>query len=136
MTGSFSNSLSGVQRQHTSTSSFTVTGLSSGTPGFTVNGTKTVVFTNKYADGRTITGTLTQTVNQLVVAAVLQPDGTYLVTATGVIMVSYSATIMQADGSTTQVNTTATFTLDGKQTAHLDMDGTDVDVDVTTGEAD
>lgn len=69
-------------------------------------------------------------------SAVLQPDGTYLVTATGTIMVSYAATITQADGTTTQVDKTATFTLDGQKTAHLDMDGTDVDVDVTTGETD
>ena len=48
-------------------------------------------------------------------------------------MVRYTATVTLADGTTDQVQKTATCTLDGRQTAHVDMDGTDVDVDITTG---
>ncbi len=133
MTGTFSNSLSGLKRQLTSTSSFTVTGLNSGSLGFTVNGTKTSTFTNTYADGTTAKGTLTEAVNQFVVSAVLQASGSYLLTATGTITVTYSATITRADGTSVQVNKTATFTLNGQRTAHVDMDGTNADVDITTG---
>src|SRR5208282_1133392 len=63
MTGTLVNSHTGVQRQLASTSNFTVTGLSSGIPGFTVNGTKTVTFTDKYADGSMVTGTRSEAVN-------------------------------------------------------------------------
>jgi hypothetical protein len=97
--------------------------LNSGTLGFTVNGLKADTFTNRYADGSTVTGTLSETVKQLVVSAVPQSDRSDLVTATGAILVRYSATVTLADGTTNQVQKTATFTLDGRQTAHVDMDG-------------
>jgi hypothetical protein len=135
MTGTFVNSHTDTQRQLASTSSFTVTGLNSGTPGFTVNGTKTVTFTDKYADGSMVTGTRSEAVNQLVVSAVPQSDGSCLVTATGTIVVSCSATITLANGTSDSVQKTATFTLDGQQTAHFNMGGTGVDVDITTGAA-
>ncbi len=54
MSGSFSSSLIGVQRQLSSTSSFIVTDLNGAAPGFTINGAKNVIFTNTYADGRTV----------------------------------------------------------------------------------
>jgi hypothetical protein len=135
MTGTFVNSHTDVQRQLASTSSFTVTGLNSGTPGFTVNGTKSATFTNKYADGSMVTGTRSEAVDQLVVSAVPESDGSCLVTATGTIMVSCSATITLANGTSDNVQKTAIFTLDGRQTAHVDMGGTGVDVDITTGAA-
>ncbi|HVP19078.1 MAG TPA: hypothetical protein VMU36_08780 [Spirochaetia bacterium] len=134
MSGSFANSISGLQRKLTSTSSFTVTGLSLSPPGFTIKGTKTTTFTNTYSDGKIVAGTTSENVNNVVVTAVLQSDGTWLVTATGSILVDYSATITQADGTTTQVNRTATITLNGQRTVRVDMDGTEVDVDMTTGE--
>jgi len=130
LTGSFSNSVSGEQRQRTSASSFTVTGLSSG---FTVNGSTTVSFTDVSADHRTVTGTLIESINNLSVSTALQADGSVLVSAAGTIMVDYSATITKADGTTVQIQKTATVTLTGQKVAHVDMDGTDVDVDVTTG---
>jgi hypothetical protein len=136
LSGSFSNSLVGIERQLTSTSSFTVTGLNGTSAGFTVNGTKNVSFTNSYSDGRSISGTLTENVNNVVVTAVLQSDGSYLVSATGTILVDYSATLTSANGTTQQVIRTATITLNGQQMARVDMDGTEVDVDVTTGETD
>jgi len=134
MSGSFSNTASGLKRQLTSTSSFTVTNVNEPS-GFTINGTKTVSFDHTYPDGKTISGTINENVTNVVVTAVLQGDGTYLVTATGTIMVDYSATITQANGTTTQVSKTATITLNGQRIVHVDMDGTDVDVDMTTGEA-
>ena len=70
ISGTFANAHTDVQRRLTSTSSFTVTGLNSGTLGFTVNGITQATFTNTYADGSVVNGTLSQTVNKLVVSAV------------------------------------------------------------------
>ncbi len=134
LTGSFANGISGVQRQHSSTSSFTVTGLNGATPGFTINGTKSVTFANTYADGRTVSGTLSENVTNVALTATQQSNGSWLLSATGTITVAYSATITQANGTTTQVNRTATITLNGQQTVHVEMDGTEVDADMTTGE--
>ncbi len=134
ISGTFKNSLSGVGRQHSSKSAYTVTGLNGATPGFTITGMKTVSFTDSYPDGKSIAGTITETVNNVAVTAVLQSDGSYLVTATGTILADYSATITDANGTTTQVSRTATITLNGQQTVHIDMDGTEVDADLSTGE--
>ncbi len=68
------------------------------------------------------------------VSAAFQTNGTWLVAATGTISVDYSAAITQADGTTTQVSRTATITLNGQQTVEVDMDGTQVHVDMMTGE--
>jgi hypothetical protein len=135
----FTNGISHTERKSDSTSSFLVTALTVGgsNPGFMLSGSKTVGFTHIYADGTTVVGSLSQTISTtspVMVSAVLQSDGTYLVSATGVILVSYDATITKADGTTSTVSRTATVTLDGQKTVHVDMDGTDVDVDMTTGE--
>jgi hypothetical protein len=135
----FTNGVTHVERKSDSTSSFVVTALTVGgsNPGFTLSGSKTVAFTHIYSDGTTVIGNLSQTISSsspVVVSAVLQPDGSYLVTATGTILVSYDATITKADGTTSTVTHTATVTLDGQKTVHVDMDGTEVDVDSTTGE--
>jgi hypothetical protein len=135
----FTNSVTHVERKSDSTSSFVVTALTVGgsNPGFTVSGSKTVAFTHIYSDGTTVIGNLSQTISSsspVVVSAVLQSDGSYLVTATGTILVSYDATITKADGTTSTVSHTATVTLDGQRTLHVDMEGTEVDADTTTGE--
>ncbi len=135
----FTNSTSHVESKTDSTSSFLVTALTVGgsDPGFTLSGSKTVDFTHIYANGTTVVGSLSQTIassSPVVVAAVLQSDGSYLVTDTGTIQVSYNATITKADGTTSTASNTATVTLDGQKTVHVDMDGTQVDVDSTTGE--
>jgi hypothetical protein len=135
----FTNSVSHVERKTDSASSFLVTALTVGgsNPGFTMSGSKTVAFTHIYSDGTTVAGNLSQTISNsspVVVTAVLQSDGSYLVTETGTIQVSYDATITKADGTTSTVSHTATITLDGTKTVHVDMDGTEVDADTTTGE--
>ncbi len=139
MQADFTNSVSHTERKSSSTSSFLVTALTIGgaNPGFTLSGSKTASFTHVNADGTTVVGSLSQTIsttNPIVVSAVLQSDGTYLVSATGQIMVSYDATITNADGTTNTVSRTATVTLNGQRTVHVDVDGTEVDADMTTGE--
>jgi len=135
----FTNTISHAERKTNSSSSFLVTSLTIGgpNPGFTLSGSKTTNFTHLYADGTSITGSLSQTIptsSPIVVTAALQSDGTYLVSATGQITVSYNATITKADGTTQTVSRTATVTLNGQQIVRVDVDGTEVDVDITTGD--
>jgi len=135
--GTFTNSFSNVARQLNSTSSFTVTNLTVGgsSPGFTVGGTRTDTFQNIYADGNTVKGSFTETITTpVVVSAALQSNGSYMVTATGVIQVAYMATIIQANGTTSTVSKTSTITLNGEETVYINMDVTRIGVDLTTGE--
>lgn len=136
----FTNSTTGVQRQLSSTTSFTVTNLTvtGSTPGFSVTGTRTDNFTDTYSNGTTVKGSFTETIGSsatpIVVTAVLQSNGSYLVTATGTIQVAYTATITQANGTTSTVSNTSTITLNGKETVYINMNGTRCSVDMTTGE--
>jgi len=139
MQADFTNSVSNTERKTSSTSNFLLTNLTIGgsTPGFTLSGTKSGTFTHLHADGTTVVGTFSQTISPsspIVVTATLQPGGTYMVSATGQIVVTYDATITKADGTVTTVSRTATVTLNNQGTVHVDMDGTEVDADSTTGE--
>jgi len=134
--GSFSNSTAGVQRQLTSKSNFTVTNLTVGSssPGFTLSGGRTDTFNNTYSNGTTVTGSSTETISTpIVVTAVMQSNGSYLVSATGVIQVAYQATITPAGGKSSTVSETATITLNGQETVYIDMGGRHIGVDMTTG---
>ena len=103
--------------------------------GFTVNGGKTGTFTNVHPDGTKVEGTITEEITTpAVVTAVLQEDGSWLVSATGVIQVDYTATITRLDGTTETISRTATITLDGERIIYIRMGRRHFRVDMTTGE--
>ena len=111
--------------------SLTVGGSS---PGFTVSGERADTFNNSYSDGTAISGSLTEAVSTpVVVTAVLQSNGSYLVSDTGTIQVAYQATITQANGKSSAISDAATITLNGQETVHVDMGGIHISVDMTTG---
>jgi formate-dependent phosphoribosylglycinamide formyltransferase (GAR transformylase) len=99
-----------------------------------VSGERADTFNNSYSDGTAISGSLTEAVSTpVVVTAVLQSNGSYLVSDTGTIQVAYQATITQANGKSSAISDAATITLNGQETVHVDMGGIHISVDMTTG---
>ena len=130
ISGTTTNTSTGTTSVFSGTSNLTYANINTTAHTVTVSGTHSRSFTRTYANGRVVQGTISDTLNSLVIT---YNPSTHVFTWTGSLSYVYQANVTRSNGTQVSRQSSATINFSGSSIFVVDIDGVQYDFSVLDG---